>query len=94
MVLAIFLPDDIAEQFKNDRLQASLHRLRRLSKKFNRTGGQVDGDVLLSTDVKLMQQLEASFCLAREVDKKSEILIDPNDPTHGGKRCAAVSSAQ
>ena len=85
MVIAIYLPDDIAEQFKTDRLQGSLYRLRRLAQKLNRTGGQVDGEVLLSTDVKVAQQLEASFCLAREVDKKSEILIDPNDPTHGGK---------
>lgn len=94
MVIAIYLPDDIAEQFKNDRLQGSLHRLRKLAQKFNRTGGQVDGDVLLSTDVKVVQQLETSFCLAREVDKKSEILIDPNDPTRGGKVCAAASSGQ
>jgi len=86
MVIALYLPDDIAEQFKADRLQGSLCRLRKLAQKFNRTGGQVDGDVLLSTDVKLMQQLEASFCLAREVDKKSEILIDPNDPTRGGSK--------
>jgi hypothetical protein len=94
MVIAIYLPDDIAEQFKADRLQGSLHRLRKLAQKFNRTGGQVDGEVLLSTDVKLMRQLEASFCLAREVDKKGEILIDPNDPTHGGKVCAAASSGR
>lgn len=94
MVVAIYLPDDIAEQFKNDRLQGSLYRLRKLAQKFSRTGGQVDGDVLLSTDVKVAQQLEASFCLAREVDKKSEMLIDPNDPTHGGKVCAAASSGQ
>lgn len=94
MVIAIYLPDDIAEQFKADRLQGSLHRLRKLAQKFNRVGGIVDGDVLLSTDVKVMQQLETSFCLAREVDKKSEILIDPNDPTHGGKVCAAASSGQ
>lgn len=70
MVIAIYLPDDIAEQFKNDRLQASLHRLRKLAQKFNRTGGHVDGEVLLTTDVKLMQTLEASFCLAREVGKE------------------------
>ena len=94
MIVALYLPDDIAEQFKNDRLQGSLYRLRKLAQKFNRTGGQVDGDVLLSTDVKVAQQLEASFCLAREVDKKSEILIDPNDPTHGGKVCAAASSVR
>lgn len=92
MIVAIYLPDDIAEQFKTDRLQGSLCRLRKLAQKFNRTGGQVDGDVLLSTDVNVAQQLEASFCLAREVDKKGEILIDPNDPTHGGKVCAAESS--
>jgi len=86
MVIALYLPDDIAEQFKNDRLQGSLYRLRRLAQKIDRAGGQFDGEVLLSTDVKLMQQLEASFCLAREVDKKGEILIDPNDPTRGGKK--------
>lgn len=94
MVIAIYLPDDIAEQFKNDRLQGSLYRIRKLAQKFDRTGGQVDGEVLLHTDVKAIQTLEASFCLAREVDKKSEILIDPNDPTHGGKVCAAASSGQ
>lgn len=94
MVVALYLPDDIAEQFKADRLQGSPHRLRRLSEKFNRTGGNIDGEVLLTTDVKLMQQLEASFCVAREVDKKGEILIDPNDPTHGGKLCAAASSGR
>ena len=85
MVVAIYLPDDIAEQFKNDRLQGSLYRLRKLAQKFNRIGTQVEFGVLSSTDVKIIQQLEASFCLAREVDKKSEILIDPNDPTRGGK---------
>lgn len=86
MVIALYLPDDIAEQFKADRLQDSLHRLRILAHKFKRQGGLVGGQELLRSDVKLMQQLEASFCLAREVDKKGEILIDPNDPTRGGKK--------
>lgn len=85
MVIALYLPDELAEQFKDDRLQATLHRLRRLSEKLHRVGTEVDGECLLYTDVKFMRQLEASFCLAREVDKKSEILIDPNDPTRGGK---------
>jgi len=89
MIVAIYLPDDIAEQFKADRLQGSLHRLRRLSEKLHRVGTEVDGECLLYTDVKFMRQLEASFSLAREVDKKGEILIDP---THGGKVCAAASS--
>ena len=86
MIIAIHIPDDLAEQFKADRLQGSLHRIHKLAQKFNLGGGQVDGEVLLSTDVKAVQQLEASFRLAREVDKKSEILIDPDDPTHGGKK--------
>lgn len=85
MVIAFYLPDELAEQFKADRLQATLHRIRRLSEKLHRVGTEVDGECLLYTDVKLMRQLEASFCLAREVDKKGEILIDPNDPTLGGK---------
>lgn len=90
MILAIYIPDDLAQQFKADRLQGSLHRLRKLAQKFNLAGSHIDGDVLQSTDLKLMQQLEVSFSDAREVDKKGEILIDPNDPTHGGKVCAAV----
>lgn len=85
MVIALYLPDEIAEQFKADRLQDSLHRLRILAQKFKKSGGLVGGQELLTSDVNLMRQLEASFCLAREVDKKGEILIDPNDPTHGGK---------
>lgn len=94
MVIAIHLPDNIAEQFKADRLQSSLHKLRLLSEKYNRTGGLVAGKCVSTMDVGLMRQLEASFCCAREVDKKGEILIDPNDPTHGGKVCAAASSGQ
>lgn len=94
MIIAIHIPDDLAEQFKADRLQGSLHRIHKLAQKFNLSCGQVNGEVLLSTDVKVVQQLEASFRLARELDKKSEILIDPNDPTHGGKVCAAASSVR
>ena len=85
MIIALYIPDELAEQFKADRLQATLHRLRRLSEKLHRVGTEVDGECLLYNDVKLMRQLEASFCLAREVDKKGEILICPNDPTRGGK---------
>lgn len=85
MVIALYLPDELAEQFKYDRLQATLHRIRRLSENLHRVGTEVDGECLLYTDVKFMRQLEASFSLAREVDKKGEILIDPNDPTRGGK---------
>ena len=84
MVIALYLPDGIAEQFKHDRLQDSLHRLRLLARHYHRQGGIIAGQTLCSFDVKLMQQLEASFCLAREVAKKDEILIDPNDPTRGG----------
>lgn len=85
MIIALYLPDDIAEQFKDDRLQDCLHRLRILSEKSNRTKDLVAGEVITSNDVALMRQLETSFCVAHEVDKKSEILIDPNDPTRGGK---------
>lgn len=86
MIVVLYLPDDIAKQFKTDRLQGSLHRLRRLSEKFKRQGGLVGGQELLLSDVKLMQHLEASFCVAREVDKRGEVVIDPNDPTRGGKK--------
>lgn len=86
MVVAIYLPDDIAEQFKKDRLQDSLNRLRKFSENDYRADTVVTGEVLRISDVNLMRQLEASFCLAREVDKKGEILIDPNDPTRGGKQ--------
>ena len=85
MVIALYLPDEIAEQFKDDRLQDSLHRLRILAQKWKKSGGLVAGEELLTFDVNLMKQLEASFCVAREVDKRGEILIDPNDPTRGGK---------
>lgn len=85
MIIAIYLPDNFAEQFKDDRLQDSLHRLRILAQKFKKSGGLVAGEELLTFDINLMKQLEASFCLAREVDKKGEILICPNDPTLGDK---------
>ena len=92
MVVAIYRPADRAEPFKADRLQSSLHRIRKLAQKFNRTGGQVEGEVLLCTDVKLMQTLEASFCLAREVASKHGMLIDPIDNTRGGSRLCAEPS--
>lgn len=85
MIVAIYLPDDIAVQFKADRLQDSLNRLRKFSENNYRANTVVNGEVLLISDVNLMRQLEASFCVAREVDKKGEILVDPNDPTHGDK---------
>lgn len=87
MIIALYLPDDIAEQFKNDRLQSSLHRLRNVSEQFHRNGGRVYGEMLLCMDVKLMQTLEASFCLAREVDKKSELQKEVHE-------CAAASSVR
>ena len=83
MVLAIYLPDDIAKQFKADRLQGSLHKLRLLTERWHKI--DVYSSVKLgitADDVKLMQQLEASFCVAREADK-GETLVDSNDQTHG-----------
>ena len=74
MIIALYLPDEIAEQFKVDHLQATLHRLRRLSEKLHRIGTEVDGECLLYTDVKFMRQLEASFCVAREVDRFGDVI--------------------
>ena len=85
MIIALYLPDNFAEQFKYDRLQDCLHRLRILAEKTRRSKALVAGEEITSNDVALMRQFEASFCVAREVDKKEEILIDPNDPTRGGK---------
>ena len=86
MVIALYLPDGIAKRFKVNRLQDSLHKLRKLSEMAYRADTLVGGKCVSADDVSLMRQLEASFCLAREVDKKGEILIDPNDPTRGGSK--------
>ena len=82
MIIALYLPDEIAEQFKVDHLQATLHRLRRLSEKLHRIGTEVDGECLLYTDVKFMRQLEASFCVSREIVKSNGAvpLVGPSFP--------------
>ena len=69
MIIALYLPDNFAKQFKDDRLQDCLHRLRILSEKFKRTGGLVAGEVITLNDVALMKQFEASFCVAMEIVK-------------------------
>ena len=86
MVLAIYLPDDIAQQFKADRLQGSLHKLRLLAEKLHKV--DVYSSLKLGVtddDVKLMQQLEVSFCMAREVNNQNETLVDQSGHTHVDK---------
>lgn len=72
MIIAFYIPEELAEDYREDRFQDSLHRLRILAQMYKKKGethGLVAGQTISSFDVKLMQQLESSFCVSREIVK-------------------------
>lgn len=69
MIIAFYIPEELAHDYREDRFQDSLHRLRILTQKSKKRGELVAGETICNFDVKLMQQLELSFCMSREVVK-------------------------
>ena len=58
MIIAFYIPDELADSYRKERFQPTLAKL----KKWVRQAGT-------PTDIKIVQQLEASFCVSREIVK-------------------------
>lgn len=58
MIIAFYIPDELAESYRKERFQPTLARL----KKYAKQAGT-------PADLKIVRQLEASFCVSREIVK-------------------------
>lgn len=58
MIIAFYIPEELAESYRKERFQPTLARLRRYAKQAG-----------TPSDLKIIQQLEASFCVSREIIK-------------------------
>ena len=58
MIIAFYIPDELAESYRKDRFQPTLAKLKRFAKQAG-----------TPTDLKIVRQLEASFCVSREIIK-------------------------
>ena len=58
MIIAFYIPEELAESYRKERFQPTLAKL----KQWVRQAGT-------SADTKIVQQLEASFCVSREIVK-------------------------
>lgn len=58
MIVAFYIPEELGESYRKERFQPTLARL----KKWARQAGT-------PADLKIVQQLEASFCISREIIK-------------------------
>ena len=58
MIIAFYIPDELAESYRKERFQPTLARLRKLARQAG-----------TPTDLKIVRQLEASFCVSREIVK-------------------------
>lgn len=58
MIIAFYIPEELADDYRKERFQPTLAKLKR----YARQAGT-------PTDLKIVQQLEASFCVSREIVK-------------------------
>lgn len=58
MIIAFYIPEDLADSYRKERFQPTLAKLKRYAKQAG-----------TPTDLKIVQQLEASFCVSREIIK-------------------------
>ena len=56
MIIAFYIPDELTETYRKERFQPTLARLKRYAKQAG-----------TPADMKIIQQLEASFCVSREI---------------------------
>ena len=58
MIIALYIPEELADAYREERFQPTLDKF----KKWARQSGT-------PTDVRIARQLEASFCVSREIIK-------------------------
>ena len=56
MIIAFYIPEELADAYRKERFQPTLARLKRYAKQAG-----------TPADLKIVQQLEASFCVSREI---------------------------
>ena len=56
MIIAFYIPDELTEVYRKERFQPTLARLKQYAKQAG-----------TPADLKIVQQLEASFCVSREI---------------------------
>lgn len=71
MIIAFYIPEELADDYRKERFQPTLARLKRYAKQAG-----------TPTDLKIVQQLEASFCVSREIVKGNGgvPIVGPNFP--------------
>jgi len=58
MIIAFYIPEELADVYRKERFQPTLARLKHYAKQAG-----------TSADLKIIQQLEASFCVSSEIVK-------------------------
>ena len=58
MIIAFYIPEELADAYRKERFQPTLARIRQYAKQAG-----------TPADLKIIQQLEASFCISREIIK-------------------------
>lgn len=71
MIIALYIPEELADAYRKERFQPTLDKF----KKWARQAGT-------PTDVRIARQLEASFCVSREIVKSNGavLLVGPDFP--------------
>ena len=71
MIIALYLPDELAESYRKERFQPTLARLKKWAKQAG-----------TPADLRIARQLEASFCVSREIVKSNGAvpLVGPSFP--------------
>ena len=58
MIIAFYIPEELAYEYRKERFQPTLARLKQYAKQAG-----------TPSDLKIIRQLEASFCVSREIVK-------------------------
>ena len=71
MIIALYIPEELADAYRKERFQPTLDKFKRWARQAG-----------TPTDVRIARQLEASFCVSREIVKSNGAvpLVGPSFP--------------
>ena len=71
MIIALYIPEELSDEYRNERFQPTLAKVKKWAKQAG-----------TPTDLKIVRQLEASFCVSREIikDNGGVPLVGPSFP--------------
>lgn len=58
MIIALYIPEELADEYRNERFQPTFAKVKKWAKQAG-----------TPADLKIVRQLEASFCVSREIVK-------------------------